>query len=35
LGFVFGILLKATDNIETYMQGRVSLRSEKDSLPKQ
>lgn len=27
--FVFGILLKATDKIESYMQGRVRLRSER------
>jgi len=29
--FVFGILLKATDKIENYMQGRVRLRSERFS----
>jgi len=29
--FVFGILLKATYKIENYMQGRVSLRSERFS----
>lgn len=27
--FVFGILLKATDKIENYMQGRVRLRFER------
>lgn len=27
--FVFGILLKTTDKIENYMQGRIRLRSER------